>query len=93
MCKKILEKTLNIREMRQFWKSVILQRLEPMQGLQPFQNGKFRWKIKNAKNMRETILQGYKSCSVQKTAQQNTKYSRNETTLKIGHLGKAIAHA
>ena len=30
---------------------------------------------------------------MQKTARKNTKYSRNETTLKIGHLAKAIAHA
>ena len=30
---------------------------------------------------------------MQKTAGKNTKYSRNETILKIGHLAKAIAHA
>ena len=29
---------------------------------------------------------------MQKTAGNNTKYSRNETILKIGHLAKAIAH-
>ena len=28
-----------------------------------------------------------------KTAAKNTKYSRNETIFKIGHLAKAIAHA
>ena len=33
------------------------------------------------------------SCSLQKTAPKNTKYSRNETILKIGHHAKAIAHA
>ena len=27
---------------------------------------------------------------MQKTARENTKYSRNETLLKIGHLAKAI---
>ena len=43
--------------------------------------------------MRETILQDYESCSVQKTARKNNKYWRNETILKIGHLAKAIAHA
>ena len=42
--------------------------------------------------MRKTILQDYKSSSVQKTARKNTKYPRNETILKIGHLAKAIAH-
>ena len=43
--------------------------------------------------MRKTILDDYKSCFVQKTARKNTKYARNETILKIGHLAKAIAHA
>ena len=43
--------------------------------------------------MRKTILQEYCSSSVQKNALKNTKYSRNETILKIGHLAKAIAHA
>ena len=31
------------------------------------------------------------SSSVQKTAPKNTKYSRNETILEIGHLAKPIA--
>ena len=30
---------------------------------------------------------------MQKTTPKNTKYSRNETIFKIGHLEKAIAHA
>ena len=30
---------------------------------------------------------------MQKTARKNTKYLRNETILKIGHLAKAIAQA
>ena len=30
---------------------------------------------------------------MQKAARKNTKYSRNETILKIGHLAKAIAQA
>ena len=33
------------------------------------------------------------SCSVQKTAPKNTKYSKNGSILKIGHHVKAIAHA
>ena len=33
------------------------------------------------------------SYSVEKTAQKKTKYSRNETKLKIGHLAKSIAFA
>ena len=43
--------------------------------------------------MRKTILQDYKSCSVQKTVTKNTKYSKNETVLKIAHLANALAHA
>ena len=43
--------------------------------------------------MRKTILQDYKMCYVQKNARKNTKYSTNETILKIGYLAKAIAHA
>ena len=40
--------------------------------------------------MRKTILQEHESCSVQKTARKNTKYSKDETILKISHLAKAI---
>ena len=43
--------------------------------------------------MRKTMVQDYYSCSVQKTARKNTKYWRNGTISKIGHLAKAIAHA
>ena len=43
--------------------------------------------------MRKTILTEHYICSVQKTARKNTKYFRNETTLKIGHLAKGIADA
>ena len=43
--------------------------------------------------MRKTILQDYKSGSAKKSARKSTKYSRNETILKIGHLAKAIPHA
>ena len=43
--------------------------------------------------MRKTILREYLSCSVQKTGGKITKYWRNETSSKIGHLAKAIAFA
>ena len=43
--------------------------------------------------MSKSTLQIIYSCSVQKPAQKYTKYSRNETILKIGHHAKAIAHA
>ena len=41
--------------------------------------------------MQKTIVQQLYSCSVPKTARKKTKYSRNETILKMGHLAKAIA--
>ena len=43
--------------------------------------------------MPKSILQVYYKYSLQKTAGKNIKYSRNETFLKIGHLGKAITFA
>ena len=42
--------------------------------------------------MSKSILQIIYSCSVQKTAPKNPKYSRNEIILKIGHHAKAITH-
>ena len=43
------------------------------------QNPHFGSKIKLPKNMSKSILQIIYSCSVQKTAPKNTKYSRNES--------------
>ena len=79
LCKKPLENTPNIREMKPFSKSAITQRLQPMD------NPYFGSKIKVPKHMSKSILQIIQSCSVQKTALKNTKYSRNEIILKISH--------
>ena len=49
------------------------------------QNPHFGSKIKIPKNLSKSILQIISSCSVQKTAPKNTRYSRNESILKIGH--------
>ena len=49
------------------------------------QNPNFGSKIKIPKNMSKSILQLIYSCSLQKTAPENTKYSKNESTFKIGH--------
>ena len=64
-----------------------------MQRLQPMQNPHFGSKVKIPKNMSKSILQIIYSCFLHKTAPKNTKYSTNETILKIGHHAKAIAHA
>ena len=53
LCKKPLEKTPNIREMRRFLKPAILQRLESMPRVYLLQNGHFGSKIKNAKIMQK----------------------------------------
>ena len=42
-------------------------------------------KIKIPKNMSKSFLHIISSCSLQKTAPKNTKYSRNNSILKIGH--------
>ena len=49
------------------------------------QNPHFGSKIKIPKNMSKSILQIIYSCSMQKATPKNTKYSRNESILKIGH--------
>ena len=43
--------------------------------------------------MSKSILQIIYSYSLQKTAPKNTKYSRNESILKIRHYAKAIVLA
>ena len=57
------------------------------------QNPHFGSKIKIPKKHVKIHSTNHYSCSVQKTAPKNTKYSRNETILKIGHHAKAIAQA
>ena len=68
-----------------------------MQRLQPLKNVQFALKIKMAKNMRKGVVQEDENCSVQKENRlkknKQTKYSRNETFLKIGHIAKAVARA
>ena len=81
------KKHQNIGEVRPFWKSAILQRLYTLQ------NGQFASKIQMAKNVWKTIMQARYSCSVQKTDWKKSKYCRNKTILKIGHLAKVIDFA
>ena len=93
LCKKNLEKRPNIREMRQFWKSAIMQRHYAWKIQNPMQNPYFGSKIKFPKNLSKSIPQVIYSCCVQKTARKKAKYSRNETILKLGYHAKAIVHA
>ena len=55
------------------------------------ENPHFGSKIKILKNLSKSILQIIYSGSVQISDPKNTKYSRNETILKIGQHAKAIA--
>ena len=55
--------------------------------------GSLGQKIFFSKNMPKMNLQEQLSCSVQKKAEKNSQYSRNETLFKIDHFGKSIAHA
>ena len=57
------------------------------------QNPHFGSKVRIEKNMSKCILKIVESCSVQKTAPENTKNSRYETIVKIAYHAKAIAHA
>ena len=54
-------------------------------------NGQLGSKIKIPKNMSKSIPQIIYTCPVQKTARKNTKYSINETILKIGHHAKGYS--
>ena len=86
-CKKPVEKTRNIPETRPFSKWAIMQRLQPLK------NPYFGLKITIPKNMSKSIVHIIQSCSVQNTAQNTTKYSRNKTIFKMSHYAKAIAFA
>ena len=65
-----------------------------MQRLQPLQNPHFGSNIKIAKKIcQDPFCKSFGVVLCKKTAKKNTKYSRNETILKIGHHAKAIAFA
>ena len=76
----------NIREMRRFFKLATLQRLEPMQRLLLFQNGPFGSKIKLPKLCKKGFYNHIRVALRKKLLEKNTKYSRSEMILKIGHL-------
>ena len=50
-------------------------------------------KLKMPKTCEKSFYKNIEVVLCKKTARKNTKYWRNETSLKIGHLAKAIAHA
>ena len=50
-------------------------------------------KLKMPKTWEKPFYKNIKVLLCKKQIEKNTKYSTNETSLKIGHLAKAIAHA
>ena len=50
-------------------------------------------KSKMPKTCKNPFYKNIRAVLWKKPLEKNTKYSRNETILKIGHLAKAIAHA
>jgi len=57
------------------------------------QNPHFGSKTKIPKDMSKSILQIIYSSSPKRTPPKKTKYSKNETILKMGHHAKAIAYS
>ena len=57
------------------------------------QNPYFGSKTRISEKHVKILLQIIYSCSLQKNAPKNTKHSKNETILKIGHHAKGIEHA
>ena len=50
-------------------------------------------KLKMPKTCEKPFYKNIRGVSLEKTARERTKYSKNETILKIGPLAKAVAHA
>ena len=50
-------------------------------------------KLKMPKTCEKRFYKNVRVVLCKKALEKTTKYSRNETILKIGHLAKAIAHA
>ena len=90
---KNLKKAPNIRPMRQFLKIDHLAKGTAHAKATAFAKWSACLKIQKCQKYAKTILKEHYSCSVQKTARKNNKYSRNETMEQISHLTKAIAHA
>ena len=87
---KTARKNTNIPEMRQFLKSPILKGYSLYKGRCKIVS--LGQKLKMPKTCEKLFYKIIRVVLSKKTSGKNTKYSRNETILKIGHLAKAIAH-
>ena len=87
LCKKPLSKTLNIREMRPFWKSASSKGYSPCKVLT------FGRKLQFQKTCQNPLYKSFRVVLCKKLLQKNIKYSRNAIILKIGQQLYYIAHA
>ena len=83
LCKKVLQKTLHIREMRRFWK---LEKWPLCQGYSLCKMIILAQKIKLLKTFEKRFYKHITDLLCKKRVQKNTSYSRNETILKIGKM-------
>ena len=89
LCKKLLQKTPTIREMRQFSKSAICKGYSPCKGYSLCKMVNLGQKLKIPKTCEKPFFKNITFVLCKK----NTKYLRTKTILKIAHLEKAIAQA
>ena len=92
VCKKPLEKTQIFKKQDDFKNRPSCKGHSPCKGYSLCKMVSLGQKLKMPKTCEKPF---YKTIEVVlcKKPPENTKYSRNKTTLKIGHLAKAITHA
>ena len=93
LCKKRSRKQQIFENCELFKNQESKERLRPMRRLLPLQNGEFGSKIKNAKKKKHAKNDSTRTRELfcAKSAQENTKYLRIETNLKISHLSKGYS--
>ena len=93
LCKKPLEKT-QIFEKRDFFKiRPSCKGYSPCKGYNVCKMVSLDQKLKFPRTYEKRFYKVIGAFLSKKTARKNTKYWRNETNLKIGHLAKTIDHA
>ena len=88
LCKKFMEKTRNI-----FEKLDDFENRPSCKGYRLCKLVSLDQKLKWPKTCAKRLYYKTKVVLCKKPLERKTKYSRNETILKIGHLAKTIAHA
>ena len=87
LCKKPLQKTPNIREIKAFWKSFVIQSLKPMQ------NADCGWKIKFQKACQNPFYKSFRVFLCKKPLQKPPNIREIRAFWKSAIIAKAIAHA